>query len=162
MLGFEVFSSWWQKATLRDVLLVIIGTIAVGWYFVSIIYLAFGHVRKPDEVDGRFLMSKETSDFMALSVTTISGTLATYLGLVIGFRQLETTQASNTALPESASISWLQAIAAYAYIASLLLALYLFVQDSNGSLHQTVKNLAISTLGILGGVMAVILNLKMK
>ena len=153
---------------------------------------------------------------MAMSITTISGTLATFLGLVLGFGQVQSSRkvteatllaaesakqntdasddeeesepetarspidprmlgrhqplggiqkesdvaAPQARQPEMLSVSWIQSLAACAYLASLVWALAMFVRDDTGQLAAVLQNLAKSTLGVIGGVLAVVLNVK--
>ena len=210
-------STWWAGLALRDSLVLLIGGIAIAWYFCCIYFVGYGAVLEPDSptTDSRLLISQSTFDFMALSITTISGTLATFLGLVLGFGQVQSSRkvseaqnaaseaeaaaqveegsdeesarspidprmlarhqplggvqrsedtadssASNAVTAETLRVSWIQSVAACAYLASLVWALAMFVQDDTGELAAVLQNLAKSTLGVIGGVLAVVLNVK--
>src|SRR5262245_45679955 len=109
------FQKWCDDngITLRDKLLITVGTMAILWYFISIIVVgcvvpntgapqssrsvASGESPKLREIMVRFPFSEGTGrpwpedliNFMAISITTISGTLATYLGLVLGISEVK-------------------------------------------------------------------------
>lgn len=218
-------ASWWAGLSLRDSLVLLVGSIAVAWYFCCIFFVGRGTIVTTNSATGGgssiLNISQETFDFMALSITTISGTLATFLGLVLGFGQVQsarnvraasmrtlqmagdsaeesvsesshddaddvarspidprmltrTYQAPSVDKPsaeppasaatptptENLNVSWIQSLAACAYLASLVWALAMFVQDDTGQLAAVLQNLAKSTLGVIGGVLAVVLNVK--
>jgi len=100
--------------------------------------------------------------FMAFSVATISGTLATFVGMVLGFGQVT---APNAQQPIPA-ISPMQQAAAWAYFGSLLYALALWGIDTflrwtgveMPDLDPAISRLGQSLLGLFGGVLAVVLN----
>ncbi len=100
---------------------------------------------------------------MGLSLSTLSGTLATYVGMVLGVKTTERPSNSNAlaALIQTrdTSISWLQGLAAMAYVISLLIALYAWYQNQ-GSPDPTIVALGKSFLGLIGGVLAVVLNIN--
>ena len=211
-------ADWWAGLALRDSLVLLIGGIAIAWYFCCIYFVGYGVVVTADSppTTSSLSISQPTFDFMALSITTISGTLATFLGLVLGFGQVQSSRkvsearlAANDASSEEADseeaadeetqrspidprmlerspsygavqrsdddaapakpvpvtaetlrVSWIQSVAACAYLASLVWALSMFVQDETGQLAAVLQNLAKSTLGVIGGVLAVVLNVK--
>jgi hypothetical protein len=100
--------------------------------------------------------------FMAFSVTTIAGTLATFVGMVLGFGQVAPAQSDST----DESVSPMQQAAAWAYFGSLVYGLALW--GLNSFLHwmwpsvplvdPAIAQLGQSILGLFGGVLAVVLN----
>jgi len=100
---------------------------------------------------------------MAFSVTTIAGTLATFLGMVLGFGQVPAAAGQN--VPQTSSM---QKAAAWAYFGSLVLALGLWALHTfltwTGAdipaLDPAISRLGQSILGLFGGVLAVVLNVK--
>ncbi len=89
-------------ATPREKLLFAIGTSAILWYYLSVTCIGFNLIAKPRvsaaaPVGGTVPTAGKEDDtvpttgidlcqFMSFSITTISGTLATYLGMVLGIR----------------------------------------------------------------------------
>jgi hypothetical protein len=168
---------------LRDKLLFAIGFSAIVWYFVCITCIGL-HWVKPDKRPGSASASenpdraapsatpdmlpkqRESRDqlgemdlysFMAFSITAIAGTLATFLGMVLGLGQAT----SNTAGSDLA-ITPMQTVAAWCYFSSLLYALaiwgYYSWQTPPQVVHPVISSLGQSILGLFGGVLAVILN----
>src|SRR5258708_17768540 len=116
----ESIRKWWlEELTFRDKLLIVIGALAISWYFVCIVYVGC------TDVNGDAI-SKDMRQFMSVSITTISGTLATYLGMLLGFgsalrrdRAGEQPSEQAGAVPQ---ISRMQAVTAVAYVVSLVVA----------------------------------------
>ena len=95
---------------------------------------------------------------MALTIVVIGGTLATFVGMVIGRGLLP--QADADAPPaEVSSVSNWQSAAAYAYLGSLVLAL-LFWWGNGDACDPAVANLGQSFLGLVGGALTVMLNVS--
>lgn len=152
----ESIRRWWlEDLKFRDKLLIVIGALAISWYFVCIVYAGC------TDVNGDAI-SKDMRQFMSVSITTISGTLATYLGMLLGFgsavrRGRDGEQPSEQA-PAVPQISRMQAVAAVAYVLSLVVALGIWLATDETKLDSAVLNLGRSILGLFGGVLAVILN----
>jgi len=156
----ESIRRWWlEDLKFRDKLLIVIGALAISWYFVCIVYAGC------TDVNGDAI-SKDMRQFMSVSITTISGTLATYLGMLLGFgsalrrgrdgeQPSEQTSEPAAAVPQ---ISRMQAVAAVAYVVSLVVALGIWLATDETKLDSAVLNLGRSILGLFGGVLAVILN----
>ena len=151
------------NATPRDKLLFTIGATAIAWYFLCITLIGFEIVTErsvvpvatsttngPNKVDLR--------QFMEFSITAISGTLATYLGMVLGLGQ---TQA-NPGQQAQQQISTMQKTAAWLYFGSLIyaLALWGYFYSENKTPPEVITSLGQSILGLFGGALAVLLNTK--
>ena len=103
--------------------------------------------------------------FMAFSITTIAGTLATFVGMVLGFGQVPEAQRAGQNVPQTTPM---QQAAAWAYFGSLVLglslwALHTFLAWSGAPLPEldpAISRLGQSILGLFGGVLAVVLNVK--
>jgi hypothetical protein len=155
------------NATPRDKLLFAIGTTAILWYFLSITCIAFNLIPLPAKGTEGTTSGMELRQFMSFSVTTISGTLATYLGMVLGFGQKagQPAAAPVPGAPPAApiiQISNLQKVAAWAYFFSLIyaLALWGFAPDTQPKVDIVITTLGQSILGLFGGALAVILNVE--
>lgn len=142
-----------------SLLITIVGTCAIGWYFICLYYLGFLHPQPDADVDETF------RQFMATSITTISGTMATYVGMILGVKSAASdpnaSPASRVLHLRTTPISWLQAIAAIVYVASLVVALFAWWK-SFPKPDPTVVALGKSLLGLIGGVLAVILNVNVR
>lgn len=142
-----------------SVLISFIGASAILWYFICIYYLGFLHPQPDANVDETF------RQFMATSISTISGTLATFVGMILGVKSAASDPTANPTArllhQKSSPISWLQGIAAIAYVASLLIALLAWWK-SFPSPDPTIVALGKSLLGLIGGVLAVILNVNVR
>lgn len=169
---FDPFRAWWEAdAPLRDKLLAVIGTLAILWYFVAIFCVGSWKDAEGEAAKRTGLRSAEMRQFMVISITTISGTLATYLGLILGITQVRDAQlrasgergrqagATDDGPPQ---VSKLQVVAAWAYVASVVVALLLWAVRSEGEVDAVIVNLGRSCLGLFGGVLAVILNLDAR
>jgi hypothetical protein len=139
-------------------LIAAIGSIAIGWYYICLFYLGFIHPQ-PDAA-----VSETFRQFMATSLETLSGTLATFVGMILGVQSASAERNANplaTVLQTRATpVTKLQAIAAIAYVLSLLTALFAwwYVPVAN----PTVVALGKSVLGLIGGVLAVVLNVNVR
>jgi hypothetical protein len=152
----ESIRKWWlEKLTFRDKLLIAIGALAISWYFVCIVCAGC------TDVDGDAI-SKDMRQFMSVSITTISGTLATYIGMLLGFGSALRRGGGDAQPSEQAAavpqITRMQAVAAVAYVVSLVVALGIWLATDEKNLDPAVINLGRSILGLFGGVLAVILN----
>lgn len=168
----------------RARLLLAIGTAAMVWYYASITCIGFNWVAKPKAAlsgaaaspiigstspkDAEPGSVMELHQFMSFSITTISGTMATYLGMVLGFGQKPTGPPAQGAAKTS-EITRPQKSAAWAYFISLLYALTIWAyheliqnepKEPNTSI--VIVTLGQSILGLFGGALAVILNVDGK
>ncbi len=142
-----------------SLLIAIIGTCAIAWYYICLYYLGFMYPQPDAEVDETF------RQFMATSITTIGGTMATYVGMILGVKSATSdpnaTPAAKLLHTKTAPITWLQAIAAIAYVISLVVALFAWWR-SFPKPDSTIVALGKSLLGLIGGVLAVILNVNVR
>ena len=67
-----------------SVLIIFIGSCAILWYYICLYYLGVLHPVPDPAIDEYF------RQFMATSISTISGTLATYVGMVLGVKSAAT------------------------------------------------------------------------
>jgi hypothetical protein len=107
------------NANPRDKLLFAIGTAAIVWYFVSITWIALAPFAERVSANAQVKAHEEEAKsedpvdlkaFMSFTVTTISGTLATYMGMVLGFGQIAASR-PHTASAQSLEITTLQKVA---------------------------------------------------
>jgi hypothetical protein len=140
-----------------DTLLLAIGGIAVALYFGAICYAGAAGLHAADETKPVTI-----PEFVALTITTVGGTLATFLGMALGFKQASgATRGAAEAVTRVLELSWPQTIAAWAYIASLVLALGFWAFSGFAASTATViETLAKSILGLFGGALAVVLNVR--
>jgi hypothetical protein len=148
--------------SLQQAVTLMIGGIGVVWYYICL--LVIGAQWSVDPAAEAF------RDFMSLSLTTIGVALATFVGLLLGFRvvseevQQGVQQAvvtggtsrlnSLAASIKGTAVQW--AVAAL-YVLSLLLALYFWWLHGNKT-DPAVINLGKSFLGLVGGALSVLLN----
>jgi hypothetical protein len=160
------------KAGARDKMLFAIGAAAIVWYFISITWVASASLTPTSATKTTQTNSQQTESmqqaqddnaliqFMSFSVTTISGTLATYMGMVLGFGQVAEQPGRLQNPPTVLQITTLQKAAAWFYFGSLIYAL-LFWSIAYHFGYRTdpvIENLGRSVLGLFGGALAVILN----
>ena len=149
-----------KDASTRDMLLFTIGGSAIVWYLLSITFVGFEFVTPTEVASGASPTgtNMDLRGFMEFSITAISGTLATYLGMVLGLSQ---KQGDN---PNSSEISTMQKVAAWMYFASLIYALGLWGRSYfyEESVAIVISSLGQSILGLFGGALAVLLNTEKK
>src|SRR5262249_21693850 len=151
----------WMKMTLRDALTLGFGIIGLGWYYVCIVVIGFR--TSTDPADAAFRA------FMSLSITTISVTLATFVGMLLGIRSIsdriqqgvnQVPAAAPPALQQLATDAkgtLMQWIACGVYAGSLLLALYCWWYYGEKT-DPAIVNLGKSFLGLIGGALTVLIN----
>ena len=94
---------------------------------------------------------------MSMSITTLGATLATFVGMVLGFQQTRSAAPAAAGNPAPVTqLSIFQIIAAWAYVASLILALVIWWSHSN--CDASIMHLGQSFIGLIGGALAVMLN----
>jgi hypothetical protein len=138
-------------------LITFIGGAAIIWYYLCVGYLGFVH---PEP-----LPNDQFRQFMGLSISTISGTLATYVGMILGVQtaasEPKTNRLAAVVQTRTAPITLLQAIAAVAYVASLIVALFAWWWNFEHP-DPVIVALGKSFLGLIGGALAVILNVNVR
>jgi hypothetical protein len=142
--------------TFTTLLIWILGGCAVGWYYICVIYLGFIHPHPAPDVNDGFRLFVETS------VSTLSGTLATYVGMILGVQTAKSEPRANpvAAILQSRTspLSRLQGLAAIAYVASLVMAVISWWMHPKPD--PAIEALAKSLLGLFGGALAVVLNVN--
>ena len=146
------------------------GCVGLLWYYACLIDLG----RRPTPAGTQ---STGFRQFQSLSITTISTSLATYVGYVVGFpaKSEGVKNAANVvaALPVEAAASAasavsaagaaslqvapLQAASAALYVGSLVLAVWFYYQKQDAT-EPAITGLAKSVLGFVAGVFSVSLN----
>jgi hypothetical protein len=159
---------------MRDALTLALGVVGLAWYYYCLLAIGW-KPRVHGQKDGSF------REFMSLSVNTIGVSLATFVGMLLGLAQV-TQQVTDRLQGEAAvaapvaggaaaahvafsaftlnalTLSQLQWIAAALYVLSLLLALWLWRRGGDAT-DPVVSNLGKSLLGLIGGALAIVLNL---
>jgi hypothetical protein len=141
------------NAQLRSGLISAVGTIGLLWYYLCVIDLGVRPTSKGDTASG-------FRQFQALSVTTISVSLATYVGYVVGIPLNGDAAAAPLAAAGAAPlarVSMLQWLAAALYVISLVLAIWFYAQKKDAT-EPAITGLAKSLLGFVAGVFALSLN----
>jgi hypothetical protein len=154
----------------------VLGVVAITWYYLCLFQI------------GLDLGSSGTfRDFMSLSITTIGAALATFVGGLLGVRQVasvvERTEtpvnqnqmpamgdppsgvpqqqvdsaAQQQGLFHAFATTGMQWAATILYIASLLLALWFWYRTGNET-DPALTNLGKTLLGLMGGALAIVLN----
>jgi hypothetical protein len=162
------------NAQLKDWLIFIAGSVGLLWYYLCIVDMGSHPTPKDQQAPG-------FRQFQSLSVTTISVSLATYVGYVVGLPSLssntaKTAAANATAAAASAgtfmpaassplapmisvagTVNNLQLASAAMYVISLLLAVYFYWKTKDNT-EPAVTGLARSLLGFVAGVFSISLN----
>lgn len=144
------------NAQLRSGLISAVGTIGLLWYYLCVIDLGVRPTAKGDTASG-------FRQFQALSVTTISVSLATYVGYVVGIPlngdagATALSAAAGVAGAPLARVTMLQWLAAALYVLSLVLAIWFYAQKKDAT-EPAITGLAKSLLGFVAGVFALSLN----
>jgi hypothetical protein len=142
-----------------SVLILLIGSCAILWYYICLIFLGFVAPKPDPTTDEAF------RQFMATSVSTLSGTLATYVGMILGVqtaaREPSVNRIAAVLQTRATPISGLQAIAAIAYVVSLFIALFAWWRNPSAP-DPTIVALGKSLLGLIGGALTVILNVNVR
>jgi hypothetical protein len=142
--------------TNADAFVLTIGVVAILVYFGAIFYAGYEGIR------GSGQQPVVVPEFISLTITTVSGTLATFLGMALGFKQASgAAKQASSEFAKLLELSWPQTIAAWVYILSLLLALGFWASSRfSNTTAPIIQNLAKSILGLFGGALAVVLNVK--
>lgn len=142
-------------------IIIAVSSLGLIWYFICLFMLG-SKPTTPGQAADMFGI------FQSLSLTTISSTLATFIGMLLGLNTVSgniTQQAVTAAAPDktagminAALSSSLQWWAAVLYVLSIVIALY-FLFKHRDKTDSAVANLGKSLLGLIIGVMAIALNL---
>ena len=146
------FMSSLTNAQLRNMLIAAVGTIGLIWYYLCVIELGLRPTPRGTQAGG-------FRQFQSLSVTTISVSLATYVGYVVGTPlNAPAVPASLVPAPVASSVSLLQWLAASMYVVSLILAVWFYSRKKDDT-EPAITGLAKSLLGFVGGVFSLSLNI---
>jgi len=133
-------------------LLKVLGVLAVGLYFLAIIYVGVTNLQSPKPT---------VPPIVDYYVTSISATLATFLGMVLGFKRAN-DKTGPPGVPAAAvtELDWLQTIVCWVYVLSLAVALVFWIIDGPFSANAAplIQNLTKSLIGLFGGALTVYLN----
>jgi hypothetical protein len=135
-----------------EVLVIALGAVGLAWYYLCLFSIGL----KPKAPTGAL------RQFESLSVTTISVSLATFVGGLIGLSQQDGGTVSPTvAAPQSGlvallSIQNLQWACVALYILSLVIALVFWFREKDNT-DPVVSGLGKSLLGLVGGALAIAL-----
>ena len=161
-----------EGSSLVDIIIVVVGSIGMLWYYVSLFALGLKPLAKDQPADG-------FRQFMSLSLTSIGTTLSTFVGMLLGVRAVShsvqgevATRAGSQGVTELASTatshvgqlisgaitSNIQWSAAAVYVLSLVIALVLWYRGGDQT-DPAVSNLGKSLLGLVAGALTVVLNL---
>lgn len=155
------------NAQLKDWLIFIAGSVGLLWYYVCIIDMGLRPTPAGQQAPG-------FRQFQSLSITTISVSLSTYVGYVVGLPSESSTavkaaaaSATEAAVPASAieivkvattaTVNNLQLASAAMYVISLILAIYFYSRTKDNT-EPGITGLAKSLLGFVAGVFSISLN----
>ena len=160
--------------SMQELLIRAIAIVGLAWYFVCLFHLGLRPTPAGTQANG-------FRQFQALSVTTISVSLATFVGFVIGLKGKEhipsspaqtapaggaaTNGGANppsdsgvlTKIADAASFADLQWWSAALYVLSLVLALWLYYRTQDTT-EPAITGLAKSLLGFVAGVLSITLS----
>lgn len=132
------------NAQLKDWLIVIAGLSGLVWYYLCLVDMGL-HPTASGTQSGGY------RQFQSLSVTTISVSLATYVGYIVGL------PAPQPGTAGSLAVSPLQVVSAAMYVVSLALAVFFYARTKDQT-EPAVTGLAKSLLGFVAGVFSISLN----
>lgn len=156
--------------SMQELLIRVIAVVGLAWYFICVFHLGLRPTPRDKQANG-------FRQFQALSVTTISVSLATFVGFVIGLKGKEHIPNSTANAPPSvdaasgasdsssgvlsqvfntASFADLQWWSAGLYVVSLVLALWFYYRSQDGT-EPAITGLAKSLLGFVAGVLSIAL-----
>jgi hypothetical protein len=162
------------SAQLKDWLIFIAGSVGLLWYYLCILDMGARPTPQGQQAPG-------FRQFQSLSVTTISVSLATYVGYVVGLPSqasaavksaaANAAAAAASAVPvapagsaasvaltsTTATVNNLQLASAAMYVVSLLLAVYFYWRTKDNT-EPAITGLARSLLGFVAGVFSISLN----
>ncbi|MBI3866034.1 MAG: hypothetical protein HY290_29505 [Planctomycetia bacterium] len=157
-----------MQIELRDALVMGFGLVGIIWYYVCLIVIGF-QTSKDQSVAG-------FRQFMSLSITTIGVALATFVGMLLGFRGVSdeinkgVTQVTAEVADGKAAVKQLQDVAQTAkgstwqwwasglYAGSIGIALFCWWYRGDNS-DPAIVNLGKSLLGLVAGALSILLNL---
>ena len=148
--------------TLNNALVLIIGVVAIIWYYICLIGIGIHPLPIGTPADA-------FRQFMSLSLTSLGASMATFIGMLLGIRSISGTVRTEVAatstdtpnlkqLAAGAFTTSLQWWAAALYVVSLLVALW-FWYHTGDLTDPAISNLGKSLLGLFGGALSIALNL---
>jgi heme A synthase len=157
---------------LQTLLIRTISIIGLVWYYLCLLHLGLKPTPKDQTPNG-------FRQFQALSITTISVSLATYVGFVIGIKGTSHLPASPSGEPgnsgsnaasqtssglldqiaNSHGFDDLRVLSAAIYIFSLVMALWFYYRKQDET-EPAITGLAKSLLGFVAGVLSITLGLQ--
>jgi hypothetical protein len=157
-----------KHMSMQELLIRAIAVVGLAWYFICLFHLGIKPTPPGTQPNG-------FRQFQALSITTISVSLATFVGFVIGLKGKEhipssaAAAAAKTGTPaptdsgvlakiaDAASFADLQWWSAGLYVLSLVLALWFYYRTQD-STEPAITGLAKSLLGFVAGVLSITLS----
>jgi hypothetical protein len=130
----------------KNLPIALIGVIAILWYYYCVFAIGFHWP----------IASESFREYMSLSVSTLGGTLATFVGMIFGVQTVKTIKGNAM---EGFPLTVLQWLATIAYVVSLIVAMFAWYRTSPpNEVDPVIIALAKSFLGLVGGVLVVGLN----
>ena len=154
--------------SMQELLIRAIAVVGLAWYFICLLHLGLKPTAQGTQANG-------FRQFQALSLTTISVSLATFVGFVIGLKGKEHIPSSSavttptagsgapsdagilTKIADAASFADLQWWSAALYVLSLVLALWFYYRTQDTT-EPAITGLAKSLLGFVAGVLSITLS----
>lgn len=146
MDALQSITSSITNAQLKDWLIFIAGVAGLAWYYLCLFDLGLHPTAAGTQAGGY-------RQFQSLSVTTISVSLATYVGYVVGLP----SSSSAAGGAGNGSVGQLQVASALLYVASLLVAVFFYARTKDQT-EPAITGLAKSLLGFVAGVFSISLN----
>ena len=139
---------------MAQILLLVCGGIGIVWYVACILLLGFAP---------HLVSDPQFYQFTTLSITTIGGALATYVGMIMGFTNANVTRRNGANPGTPTKISNVQVAAAIVYPTSLLLAMSIWIWHlvAKDKCDPAIIELAKSLLGLIVGALMVTLNVQL-
>lgn len=107
---------------------------------------------------------EEAVKYLSALLTAIGGALATFFGAAFGLNQVKAAAgpaALTDRMAQVATLTWIQAVAAWVYFVSLLVAAALWgVAGFSTAVPEAVRSLALSLPGVLVGILTIALSLR--
>jgi hypothetical protein len=132
-----------------------LGGLAIALYLAAVVYVGILNMRSAT--------TPQIPPIVDYYLTSISATLATYVGMVLGFRQANSVEGSPGApAAPLTQLTWPQAIAAWSYVSSLCLGLFFWILDGpfSEAAAPLLQNLTKSLIGLFLGVVTVYANVQ--
>jgi hypothetical protein len=148
-----------KNMPLVELLILILGVVGLLWYYVCLVSVGL----KPNPAGGPVGAYRQ---FESLSITTISVSLATFIGSLLGTTQAAHQLESQPQVPTPSPVSGvvqstlrasdLQWACAGFYVISLALAIFFWHREKDRT-DPAISTLAKSLLGVVGGALSIAL-----